>query len=526
MLRENNIWRSCRGGRLWGTAGSILAVACIAALGFTLAPTSLWSEDSIPIAAVAALFILLLISALASAVMQNLGQRTALHRLALSTWWFLLICEPLFDRKGETYSAYQGAFSVQAYGEGIMWVLAFLVLLVLMLRQPSYLRSLFSGSYKWVVFFAVLCALSVSYSPGKLYAAAWAFKLIVVVILLHLIASLTRNLEDVVTFLKVTMWGFFILTLVPLVIAFSDPSTAFDGAGGRLNAGPGPDAMTLTAASLMLLAMVLFSIENRKHLIAVALLGIVVMLLALGKTGNVVGIFSALIFLLLQKKVLRSIGLVLGVGALALVIILTTPLAAHLASYKGADTLTGRTVVWTAALGAIDKSLILGHGYLATYFAWTRNSGLVTGFEHLHNGFLETAYNNGIAGFGLMILLHFAILRNIFKSIGAAATLRSRQSGDRRVRTAHLLAVGSLAIYINLFLNGMIAATFGGRAMSPFELLLALFVVVEVLRRYTVQLLKDTDASGARTHREWGALSKPSRLQPGIPVAASEGLPW
>jgi O-antigen ligase len=524
MFPENVIRSSDKVGAFWRTLGWIVAIACMAYLAFALAPASLWSQGAIPIVVVASLFVLLLIFVLASTVMQELGARTMLQRLALSTWWFLLVCEAVFDRQGETYLAYEGSFSVQAYGEGIMWVLAFLVLVITTLRQPSYLRGLFSGSYKWVVFFSLVCLLSVSYGPGKLYAGAWAFKLIVVVFLLHVIAGLTRNLDDIVTFLKVTLWAFFVLTVVPVLMAFSDPSSVFDGAGGRLNAGQGPDALTLTAASLMLLAMILYSIESRKHMIGIALLGIIVMFLALGKTGNLVGIFSALLFFLLQKKVLRSIGLLLGVSGLGLMILMTTPLVAHLRSYKGAATLTGRTAIWTSSLVAIDKSLILGHGYLATYFAWSRNSGLMHGIEHLHNGFLEVAYNNGIAGLGLMVLLHLLILRNIFKSIGAVATLRGRMPANRSVTTAHLLTVGSLAIYVNLFMNGMFAATFGGRAMSPFVLFLGLFVVVEALRKHTMDLLKDTAADSTETHRGWLPLS--DQRQPGTTAAVAESLPW
>ena len=184
--------------------------------------------------------LLLLLFGLSSVVTRTGAATAAVYRLTLLIWWFVLICEVVFDHTGSGVEASAGNFSAQAYGEAMMWVMAFGALAIISLQQREYLRQLFSGSYKWVALLALVCTLSSVLSPGRAYSAGWAFKLVLVVLLLQLMSSVMVNVDDVLTFLKVSLWAFFILAVVPATIAFSDPSTAFEGVGGRLNAGPDP----------------------------------------------------------------------------------------------------------------------------------------------------------------------------------------------------------------------------------------------------------------------------------------------
>lgn len=487
MFEDNTIRRPLEA---WFSLGTVLRLAGISiffALAWVMVPTKLLSDDFIPILIVASLFALLLVLGLGSTVTRTGTARTAIYRLALLIWWFVLICEVVFDHTGSGVASSQGNFSAEAYGEAVMWVMAFGALAIISLQQRAYLRQLVSGPYKWVAFLALVCALSVVLSPGKAYSAGWAFKLVLVVLLLQLNASVMLDVEDVLTFLKVTLWAFLILAVVPAVIAFSDPSTAFEGVGGRLNAGP--DAMTLTAASLMLLSTILFSVEKRKTYIVLGLIGAVIMVLSLGKTGNIAGVFSAMLFLVLQKKVMRSLGLLLGLAAVAFAIISVTPVADHLQSYQGASTLTGRTAIWSAGIAGFKQSPIWGHGYLASYFSFEKSSELLKGAVNLHNGFLEVAYNNGIIGLGLLVIINIIIVRGILQTLRTATALRERFPGDRRTTLAYLLTVGALAIYANLFINGLFNTAFGGRALSSYMLFLAMFFIVQVLQRCTVRLV-------------------------------------
>ncbi len=502
MPRENTIGRTAEPLFSRGTVLQLAGLSIFFALAWFMVPQKLVSDDSILILVVATLFALLLLLGLGSTVKRTgaTGELSvAVYRLALLIWWFVLICEVVFDHTGSGVASSQGNFSTEAYGEAVMWVMAFGALAIISLQQRSYLRQLFSGPYKWVALLALISALSCVLSPGKMYSAGWAFKLVLVVVLLQLSASVMLDVEDVLTFLKVTLWAFLILAVVPAVIAFSDPSTAFEGVGGRLNAGP--DAMTLTAASLMLLSTILFSIEKRKTYIVVGLIGTVIMILSLGKTGNIAGVFSAMLFLVLQKKVMRSLGLLLGLAGVGFVIISVTPVADHLQSYQGASTLTGRTAIWAAGIAGFKQSPIWGHGYLASYFSFEKSSELLKGAVNLHNAFLEVAYNNGIIGLGLMIIINVLIVRGIFRTLRIATILRERMPGDRRAALTHLLTVGALAMYANLFINGLFNTAYGGRALSSYMLFLATFFIVQVLQRCTAELLNALPSRGVLWQR-------------------------
>jgi O-antigen ligase len=91
---------------------------------------------------------------------------------------------------------------------------------------------------------------------------------------------------------------------------------------------------------------------------------------------------------------------------------------------------------------------------------------------HTHNGFIEALYNNGLVGLIILVGIHFVIVKNLWRALKSPPN-----------RNAHLLAVGSSAIYVNLLINGLFNATFGGRASTPFMLMLGLVAVSEVLRR-------------------------------------------
>jgi exopolysaccharide production protein ExoQ len=509
MLKENTITRSAEMSASRSTVGWVIAISIAAGLALWMAPPYLFSEDIVPVVVVAALFALLLVIVLGLAITRHQPAKVTVYRLTLLMWWVILVCEAVFDRMGDSTQAYQSNFSVEAYGEGVVWVLAFLTLGILSIQQPDYIRRVFSGPYKWVTFFAVVCAGSVAYSTGKSYSGAWAFKLVLVVLLLQLGASMLTSLADVVTFLKVTLWGFFVLAIVPTVQALSDTSTAFEGVGGRLNASP--DALTNTAGLLLLLSVILYSIEKQKMMIVTGLLASAVMLMSLGKSAILASLIAIVIFFLLQKQVGRSAAVLLGITAVGLVVLSVTPVGAHLQSYEGAATLTGRTAIWTEGVNAVRQKWLLGHGYLSTYFSWSKNSGLAGDYTHLHNGFLEVAYNNGLIGLAILLMIHFMILRNAFRSIRDASILRARRPYDKESSLAYILAVGFLALYANLTINGLFNTTFGGRARSAFMLFLALFVMADLLRRHITKMVGGTVAEVAPRRSDWFPAGVPER---------------
>lgn len=485
-MLQNNIIRRPGLNLSWlGAFVGIAVVTVLAAIFIQILPAFSMADGTVPILLDAGLFFVLLCAVVGSAMVHKLDTRQLVYRLALIIWWMLLADEVFFARTNTGFAMGRGQFSLYAYAEGAMWLVCGLVLLILTVRWPRYLRELFTGSWKWVTFFVLVCLISIAWAPGPLYAMAWSVKLVLAVSLLQLCSSLIEDISDITLFLKVTAFAFVFLTVLPVYYAANDPDGFFFE--GRLNADP--DLLGPLAAALMLMSLLLYSLTKKRYWVLSGSVGAIVMLLAFGKAGVIGGFIGAGLFMLLQRKIVRSLGMMMALGCLTLVILSFTPLGRYLETYSGAATLTGRTVIWTHAMNAIKLKPILGYGYLGTYFSWENTSGLVAGAVHLHNGFLEVAYNNGIVGlFGLM-MIHFIMLRNIFSSMHTSRILRNLQPASEQAWHGYLITIFCLGLYIHTFLQGVFGANFGGRCMSPYMLWLALFMVSAAVRRVNENML-------------------------------------
>jgi O-antigen ligase len=252
--------------------------------------------------------------------------------------------------------------------------------------------------------------------------------------------------------------------------AFADPSTNFQG--GRL----GESATTLSVVAGLVLVLSYTLGLNIPVLSVVSVAAAVVMLLAAGKAGIVGSVLSLMLYFLLKKKVgsalLSLVAIVvLGFGLLSVV----APLRDYVDSYvEGgqAENLTGRTDLWVAAIPVVRQSPILGNGYMASRFVKLQTEGVRWEASHLHNGFLEVLYNNGIVGLIFVLYMHVIVIKNLLRVI--------RQPGVPR--ELYEIAVGFLAVYANLLINSFFNATIGGRPSTLFMIFLALFVLSDRLR--------------------------------------------
>lgn len=165
--------------------------------------------------------------------------------------------------------------------------------------------------------------------------------------------------------------------------------------------------------------------------IAMALVSFGLVVLSQSKTGLVSMMFGLLIMglcLFCRRGPVASIlaiwAAVAGAIAVAAVLILAPDL---LLGLLGKDaTLTGRTVLWSAALRQLAHQPILGFGYgvlwdhTSTWYpgAWiTHDAGFQAG--HAHNGWLETALGMGLVGLSVWTLYFLQVagrgLREIFR---------------------------------------------------------------------------------------------------------------
>jgi O-antigen ligase len=399
------------------------------------------------------------------------------EKTLLLVWWVLLVSEEAFDpfvlpKFGveAAENAFAGRFSVAAYGELALWILAGVISLLCVWRRWDYIRGFWSKPYRWVVLFGLLCLGSAFYTPKPLFALAWAFKLLVVIFVVKACTSSLQTSERLASFFRATLWGFLLLSVAPLAVALINPTYGDDG---RL-ANIAPDGLSATAGTLLLLSLMLYSISRKRWLLVMAVIGVAVMIFAGGKTAIVAGIVCGLLYFVLQGRLSSAVILTAAVAAVGAFVLAFTPLASHFSWYFSSGqlgTISGRADLWRTVAPAIWKHPFIGHGYLASRFIALQIENVPFGAPHMHNGFLEVMYNQGLIGLILIVIIHLVIVRNLFR----AFRLRNTSNG------MHLFAIGCIALYLNLLINGMFNASFGGRAEAPFMLLLALVVISDRL---------------------------------------------
>ena len=118
----------------------------------------------------------------------------------------------------------------------------------------------------------------------------------------------------------------------------------------------------------------------------------------------------------------------------------------------------------------IKAKMILGRGFMSSRFlAYKINVAWMPG--HLHNGFLEVMYNNGLIGLFVIVMMQGWIVRNLVSVMRAV-------DHDHPL---HQLAVGCFAIYLDILINGLVSRTFGSRPDGTFMILFSLVFVSDRL---------------------------------------------
>jgi len=459
---ETGLQKSTGRGRsiLWMVALALLTATVLAAF-YVLS-----SDQSISIMLVGAVFFGLMWFAVATAPSVEVRSR----KLIFALWWVLLGSEEIFSYM--TDDAEGGQFSSGAYSEAMMWVFIGLVFLLYTYRNSQYLRTLFTGSYKWVSWFGVVCLLSCAYAEQPKFSLAWIVKLFLAILLLAACNFESKSTEDLRTFLKISQWALVFMVSVPIVRLLANPETL---ATGRLyDVGTAPTVLSVDAGLLVLYSLTLSQPgKNNASRNLFVLLGMVVMLLAAGKTGILGCIFGALAFFMLQGRFKAAARFLLILAVVGSLLVAFTPLGTYLKFYLGsgqAGSVTGRSDVWAAGWQLIKAKIFLGRGFMSSRFlAYKIN--VVWMPNHLHNGFLEVMYNNGLVGLFVIVMMLGWTARNLIGVMRAV-------SHDHPL---HQLAVGCFAIYLDIVINGMVSRTFGSRPDGTFMILFSLVFVSDRL---------------------------------------------
>jgi O-antigen ligase len=459
-----------RDSSLQQSSGHFRSIFWIVGLALFTAATlatfhELASDQTISIMVVGVIFFVLMWFVVSSPPSTELRSRN----LVFALWWVLLGSEEVFSYVTEDNES--GQVSSGAYSEAMMWALIILVFLLYTYRHSQYLRTLFTGPYKWVSWFGVMCFLSCVYAEKPGFSLAWIIKLFLAILLLAACNYEIRNRDDLRSFLTVSQWGLAFLVLVPIVRLVGSPEVL---ATGRLyDVGTAPTVLSVDAGLLVLYALTLAQTGKNASRNIFVFLGMVVMLLAGGKTGILGCIFGAVAFFMLQgkfKAAARFLLILLVVGGL---LVAFTPLGTYLKFYLGsgqAESVTGRFDVWVAGWPLIKAKIVLGHGFMSSRFVGYKiNTSWQPG--HMHNGFLEVIYNNGLVGLFVILMMQGWILRNLARVMRVV-------DHDRPL---HQLAVGCFAVYLDILINGMVSRTFGSRPDGTFMILFSLVFVSDRL---------------------------------------------
>jgi O-antigen ligase len=282
------------------------------------------------------------------------------------------------------------------------------------------------------------------------------------------------------------LWGYALIVLLPVTIAMLR-GEMFDEQG-RMSTVVSPNALSPNAGVVVLLALTLFSKRKgeglQKSAIPLGIVACVIMILAGSKTGILAAIFAGTLFYLLRRRLGSAFSYVAAALVLICVLALSTPLGDYLHTYSergGAESFSGRTILWSEVMPAIRQKPIVGHGYLASEFAVFQVNAMRWAAPHMHNGFMEALYNNGLIGLALILAVSIVIPRNLYR------VLRLAPSTDPIYR----IAAGCLSLYAFLLINGIFNSSFGGKASAPFMLFLALVVVSHKLLELSSQPQQD-----------------------------------
>jgi O-antigen ligase len=396
------------------------------------------------------------------------GERQSFLYASLAIWIFLMISGAIFVHNQSTAKAAKGNVDPTALFQALSWILSLAALAFIGCFRTAYLRRMFVGPIKWASIFAIVTVVSCPLSSKPMYSATLAFKLCLIVLTLCAITEGMENEEGINRFFA----ALFIAMLIVVSMAFIAPLLGPDPfAGGRFGMMIG---LSGTCGILLLLSCLFLWLKKNPWFLLSALFSVMVMMLAGTKGGMVASFVSIMMFFFLLKKPAQAL-LVSFVFAIVFALcLLFTPLGRSLQKYTesgSASTLTGRTDLWDATWPSIKSHIILGNGYRASRFLSAEVPGAFAEAGNMHNSFLEVLYNNGLTGLIPIVLMNFFTVINLKEAIMRPPNL-----------TLRYYAAAALALYIHLFVWGLVAVTFGGAPDERFMIFFAVLLISMFLR--------------------------------------------
>jgi exopolysaccharide production protein ExoQ len=310
----------------------------------------------------------------------------------------------------------------------------------------DYRKSLGNLSrYYWLVPFGVLACLSVFWSNAPSVSARAAIQY-ATHILCALIAARTMSIK---TLTRGTVAGVFIVILFSLATG-SYEFDPFDGDYSFVGAFSSKNQLGFfcTVGIYFAFASLFILGENRAWRAFAALCGMVsavtllkahsatALITIIAALATVIGLGAVAPFAPRMRKILLTIAIILGTGAL-LAALGAGGYDLLLSAFGKDATLTGRTYLWSQGLAAAAQNPVLGVGYQAYWVQGFPDAERLwrefyiasrTGF-HFHDTYIETLVELGVAG---TLLLSLVFIR-------VEAVLLKRFLDDRNDRAAYIM---------------------------------------------------------------------------------------
>ncbi len=286
-------------------------------------------------------------------------------------------------------------------------------------------RPLFSGAVLLVAY-GVFALLSSLWSVSPMWTAYKSAEYLVGLVLALLFALSIRNLDDLKAVVNLT-WAMFGTLLVFVWIGFLvAPSRAMVPTKGLLGwrlGGVFPVASTNTvgdlAATVLLVVLVrlLYSQGSRRWLITFLVAAAGALFLSQARSA-LLGVVAAVIVLSILLPKVRKQGVLLAVGAGSLAYVFVDLVYAYLVrgqSQGNIESLSGRTLYWTAAIELWMKHPIVGAGaYAAGRFGVLQQLGEQL-TSSLHNTWIELLVGTGVVGVAIVAASAIAVTVALFR---------------------------------------------------------------------------------------------------------------
>ena len=262
---------------------------------------------------------------------------------------------------------------------------------------------------RWIFFLLSFSLISISWTGAESVVVAFAYWTgmatdVAIVLLLLRRGNAERCMEGI---MKGMVWGTVALSLV----AWCSPGTEDLRLGNDMFLHP--NTLGLTIAMATLIAQYLAPRGACWGWLGIALA--ITLLRTLSKTSIVAFVIAECWYLMRNKKMSRKTKTWIGVATLTMVSVFWGLLSSYIEIYNNtgagtqAETLTGRTALWTVATAMGMEKPVFGHGF----YSFKSLIPALGSFQpvHAHNDLIQQFFELGSVGVGIVAAVYWSFYR-------------------------------------------------------------------------------------------------------------------